>query len=188
MSKLLYLDLETTGLYPWKNAVVQISGEVEIDGETKEKFNLLVKPFDGAVIEDSALKVNGRTREELETFTCAKEIFREFRAMLERYVNKWSKTDKFFMVGYNSHSFDSQFLREFFKKNGEKYYGSYFWSAGHDVMLLAAYKLAEERHKMKDFKLLTVARQLGIEVDETRLHDAEYDIEITKAMYKEVIK
>lgn len=188
MSKLLYLDLETTGLYSWKNAVVQISGEVEIDGVTKEKFNLLVKPFAGAVIEDTALKVNGRTREELETFTCAPEIFNVFRTMLEKYVSKWNKKDKFFMVGYNSHSFDSQFLREFFKKNGEKYYGSYFWSAGHDVMLLAAYKLSEVRHQMKDFKLMTVAKQLGIEVDESRLHDAEYDIEITKAMYKEVIR
>ena len=188
MAKLLYLDLETTGLYPWKNAVVQISGEVEIDGVTQEKFNLLVKPFDGAVIEDTALKVNGRTREELKTFVCHKEVFQVFRTMLEKYVNKWNKKDKFFMVGYNSHSFDSQFLREFFKKGGEKYYGSYFWSAGHDVMLLAAYKLAEVRPEMKDFKLMTVAKQLGIEVDESRLHDAEYDIEITKAMYKEVIK
>ena len=188
MSKLLYLDLETTGLYPWKNAVVQISGEVEIDGETKEKFNLLVCPFAGQIIEDSALKVNGRTREEIKTFDSPLTAFNTFKNILEKYINKWSKTDKFFMVGYNSHSFDSEFLRAFFKRNGEKYYGSYFWSAGHDVMLLAAYKLAEERHKMKDFKLLTVARQLGIEVDESRLHDAEYDIEITKAMYKEVIK
>ena len=187
MAKLLYLDLETTGLYPWKNAVVQISGEVEIDGETKEKFNLLVKPFEGAIIEDSALKVNGRTREELKTFAPGYEIFGQFRSMLEKYISKWSKTDKFFMVGYNSHSFDSEFLRAFFKKNGEKYYGSYFWSAGHDVMLLAAYKLAEQRPGMKNFKLMTVAKELGIEVDESRLHDAEYDIEITKAMYKAVI-
>ena len=186
--KLLFLDLETTGLFPWKNAVVQISGEVEIDGETKEKFNLLAKPFGGAVIEDAALKVNGRTREEIETFDDYESVFKQFRNMLERYVNKFNKTDKFFMVGYNSHSFDSDFLRAFFKKNGENYYGSYFWSAGHDVMLLAAYKLAERRPFMKDFKLITVAKELGIDVDETRLHDAEYDIEITKAAYKEVIK
>lgn len=55
-------------------------------------------------------------------------------------------------------------------------------------MLLAAYVLRERRPHMPNFKLMTVARELGIEVDESRLHDAEYDIELTKAMYKAVIK
>lgn len=124
MAKLLYLDLETTGLFPWKNGVIQISGEVEIDGVTKESFNYKVQPFPDQVIEDAALKVTNTTREDLNMYDCPMDTFHKFRTMLERYVNKWNKADKFFMVGYNSHSFDSEFLRAYFKKNGEKYYAS----------------------------------------------------------------
>jgi DNA polymerase-3 subunit epsilon len=37
---------------------------------------------------------------------------------------------------------------------------------------------------MIDFKLKTVAKELGLWVDETRLHDAEYDIELTRSVYR----
>ena len=37
--KLLFFDLETTGIKYWRNGVHQISGEIVIDGVTKESFN-----------------------------------------------------------------------------------------------------------------------------------------------------
>jgi DNA polymerase-3 subunit epsilon len=40
---------------------------------------------------------------------------------------------------------------------------------------------------MSDFKLKTVCRHAGISVDESKIHDAIYDIEITRALYKKVI-
>ena len=42
--KLLFYDLETTGIKFWRNGIHQISGEVVIDGETRESFNLNVCP------------------------------------------------------------------------------------------------------------------------------------------------
>ncbi len=36
--KLLFFDLETTGIKYWRNGVHQISGEIVIDGVTKESF------------------------------------------------------------------------------------------------------------------------------------------------------
>ena len=41
---------------------------------------------------------------------------------------------------------------------------------------------------MTDFKLKTVAKQLGIIVDESKLHDAKYDIILTKQIYEIVTK
>lgn len=187
MKKLLYLDLETTGLYPDKHGIIQISGEVEIEGKTEEQFNYTLQPFKGQLITKEALEINGRTVEEIKAFEEPRKVFNRFEAMLNKYINKFNKKDKFFMVGYNSHSFDSQFLRQFFLSNQHQYYGSYFWSAGLDVMLLAVPVLAHKRPDMENFKLMTVARELGIEVNEDRLHDAEYDIEITKAIFKKVI-
>ena len=37
--KLLFFDLETTGTDYRKHAIHQISGEIVIDGEIKERFN-----------------------------------------------------------------------------------------------------------------------------------------------------
>jgi DNA polymerase-3 subunit epsilon len=37
---------------------------------------------------------------------------------------------------------------------------------------------------MKDFKLMTVAQEVGLVVDESRLHDANYDIELTRGVYR----
>ena len=42
--KLLFFDLETTGIKYWRNGVHQISGEIVIDGVTKESFNFNVCP------------------------------------------------------------------------------------------------------------------------------------------------
>jgi DNA polymerase-3 subunit epsilon len=39
---------------------------------------------------------------------------------------------------------------------------------------------------MPDFKLKTVAGHFGTVVDETRLHDALYDIELTMNIYKAI--
>ena len=51
-------------------------------------------------------------------------------------------------------------------------------------MSLAAEHLKEARSGMPNFKLGTVARTLGIEVDQTRLHDAIYDTELTYQIYQ----
>ena len=37
---------------------------------------------------------------------------------------------------------------------------------------------------MPSFKQHRVARELGIEVDEDRLHDASYNVELTRGIYR----
>ena len=90
--------------------------------------------------------------------------------------------------GYNNASFDNQFFREFFAQNRDKYFGSWFWSNSFDVMVLATPYLAERRADMANFKLSTVADTLGIKVEEDKLHDAMYDIYLTKAIFDIVCK
>ena len=50
--KLLFFDLETTGIKYWRNGVHQISGEIVIDGVTKESFNFNVCPHPQCEIEE----------------------------------------------------------------------------------------------------------------------------------------
>jgi DNA polymerase-3 subunit epsilon len=51
-------------------------------------------------------------------------------------------------------------------------------------MVLASQYLIDRRYRMKDFKLMTVAQEVGLVVDEARLHDANYDIELTRGVYR----
>ena len=108
--------------------------------------------------------------------------------MLDKYVDRFNKKDKFFLVGYNNASFDNQFLRKFFEDNGDKYFGSWFWSNSIDVMVLASAYLATRRPDMENFKLSTVAKTLGVNVDDELLHNALYDIRLTKAVFDIVTK
>lgn len=181
--KLLFFDLETTGTDYRKHAIHQISGEIVIDGEIKERFNYHVRPFEGAVIEDKALEVGKVTKEQITAYPIGYAVYQEFIAMLSKYVDRYDKKDKFFLVGYNNAPFDNQFLREFFLKCGDYYFGSWFWSNSIDVMVLVTPYLADKRHEMVDFKLATVAKTLGINVKEEDLHDAYYDVWLTHKVY-----
>lgn len=190
--KLFFFDLETTGVMHWKNGIHQISGLIEIDGETKDCFDFKVKPNPKAVIEPDALKIAGVTEEQVLAYPEMGDVFTVIESKLALYVDKFNKKDKFFLVGYNNSSFDNQFFRAFFVQNAKtekdaqfgNFFGSWFWSDSHDVMVLASKYLAEKRHEMEDFKLKTVAKMLGLEIDESKLHDAVYDIMLTKQIYE----
>lgn len=181
--KLLYFDLETTGTNPGRNGIHQISGMIEIDGEEKEKFDFHVQPNPAAIIEQQALDVAGVTKEQVLSYPPMREVYNQFVAMLSKYVNKFDKKDKFFLVVYNNAAFDNQFLRGFFLQNGDQYFGSWFWSNSIDVMVLATSHIAERRPELVNFKLSTVAAFLGINVDDESLHDAFYDIYLTREIY-----
>lgn len=183
MSKLFFYDLETTGVKFWKNGIHQISGAIVIDGIGVEKFNFKVRPFEGCLIEEEALAVGGVTTEIVKGYTDMKEVYKQLVEMLSKYVNKYDKKDKFHLVGYNNASFDNQFFRAFFVQNNDQYFGSWFWSDSIDLMVLASYKFKDERSGMVDFKQKTVAAKCGIEVDESKLHDAEYDIDLCIKIY-----
>lgn len=185
--KLMFFDLETTGTNPARNGIHQISGQIVIDGKKVEDFDFHVQPNPKAVIEEQALSVAGVTREQVLAYPSMGEVYKQLVAMLGKYVDKFNKKDKFFLVGYNNSAFDNQFLRGFFLQNGDNYFGSWFWANTIDVMVLATAYLAERRPEMENFKLSTVAKFLGVAVSDDSLHNAFYDIELTKAIY-EIVK
>lgn len=184
--KILFLDLETTGLDPKKNGIHQISLTLEVDGQIVKEVNVNVRPFPQDEINADALKVSGLVPEQIvgEGYYSPQSVYKSLIALLDAYCNKFDKKDKVFLCGYNSQNFDSPFLRAFFEKNGDKYFGSYFWTVNFDVMIMAGFRLAEQRPDMPDFKLATVAKWMGIEVDETKLHDATYDLILTRGIFE----
>ncbi len=185
MIKKLFFDLETTGLDYKVNAIHQLSGCIEIDGTVVEEFNLKMQPYEGAVIEPEALKVSNITMEHLATHEPSEAVFARFMGIISRHVNRFKKTDKMYLVGYNNASFDNPFLRRWYEiHQKDEFFGSFFWSNSLDVMVLASEYLLDKRVVMENFKLMTVARAVGIEIDESKLHDAQYDIELTRTIYR----
>lgn len=186
-----FIDVETGGFDPEGCALLQIGGIIEYteSGKLKEmSFNYHIKPFDSDQVDPKALAVNNLTKEQIERFASPITVYKKILNLWGNYVDCYDKRDKMFFIGYNSHSFDMPFVREFFKKCGDKFFGSWFHYPSIDVMILAAEYLKDKRRWMPDFKLMTVADRLGIEVDKSKLHDAFYDIEITREVYRRVIK
>lgn len=182
--KLFCFDLETTGLKFWRHGIHQISGCIIIDGIVKEEFNFRVQPNPKADIDEEALKIANVTKEQVMAYPPMLEVYNQIIAMMGKYVDKFNKKDKFFLLGYNNAGFDNPMFRAWFKQNLDEYFGSWFWSSPIDVIVLATQYLKEKRHLMENFQLRSVAKYLGIEVDETKLHDAKYDIYLTLEIYK----
>jgi len=182
--KLIYVDTETTGLDPISCAIWQLAGTIEINGKIKDKFNIFMRPNPDQNINIGALEatkasLNNIIKAEMSQY----EGYQKFMYILDSHINKYDTTDKFFMVGYNSHSFDSSFIRQFMKMHDNVYYGSYFWHPNIDVMLIAAWAAMKDRTNLPNFKLGTVCKALGIDFDEKDAHDALYDVERTMEMF-----
>ena len=183
--KNLWIDLETTGLNPTKHGVIQIAGAIDIDDEIIEEFDFKVKPLPGDGVTRKALDINQITVDELKDRPEPHSVKQEFLKILNNHIDPYDKNDKLFMLGYNS-KFDYDFLRKWFEKQNYTYFGSFIWFPPIDIMNLVAFQSRDGRTEFKNFKLGTVAQQYGIELQEESLHDAHYDITLTRELYKRV--
>ena len=174
----IYLDTETTGLTK-DNGVWQVAGLIYDNDVWLESFNLEFAPLPNEKINKVALKMSGMTEKELRGLQPSEKALAEFQKLLKRYINPFNKKDKAYMYGYNVR-FDSDFLRRWFKKNNDPYFGAWFWFPPVDVMNSAAVFLKDRRHTMKNFKLKTVAIEIGVNIDDIDFHDAVSDALVTK--------
>jgi len=184
-NKYLFYDLETTGLDPQKNAIHQLAYKLRVGGETVAEDVIYMSPGKKKV-EEAALKVSGVTDLIINSYPSQKEGFLRFKEALDRFVDSYAKYDKIFLVGYNNISFDDQFLRQLWKDQGDRYYASLFWVGSLDLMPLCSFVLRDERKDMVNFKLTTVAEFMGIEVDESKAHDAKYDMELVEQIFDKI--
>lgn len=184
--KYLFSDVETSGLDPTKHAIIQLSGIIEIDDVVVEEFDFKMQPFPGQLLSNESLSINGVTVDQLKTFPKPKDVYNQIIGKFNKYIDRYNKEDKFIFVGYNS-NFDDSFLRQFFKNCGDDYYSSYIWWPTVDVAPFAMEFLKEYRHKFPNFKLATIAKALEIEVDDTKTHNAMYDTQLTRKIYRKLI-
>ena len=178
--KILWFDCETTGLNAVENDIISLAMIIEIDGEIKDKLYLKIQPHNYETVSDEALKINGFTREDLKTFLPPKEAHTQIVKFFAKYVDKYKKfktmEDKLVPAGYNV-LFDIQFLAEFFKKCGDKYFGAFVDYHKLDIASIVLFLKMHKKINLKGYKLVNVAEHLEIAID---AHNAESDILVTR--------
>ena len=184
MSKLLYLDIETTGIHPLFNGIVELAVIIEIDGKIAESHHWKIKPFESDRISASALEIIGVTIDEINTYEDPNKVYWKLIKILEKYVNKFDKdkANKFYPIGYNV-QFDLDFLKEFFVKNGDKYIGSWFTWKKLDVLQLLYWMHYKNEIALDSYKLDAVCKHFGIELI---AHNAMNDIIATRELFKKL--
>ncbi len=181
--KLCFVDVETSGLDPQKNALLQVSGIVRVEGKPEETFNLCIKPFTTDVLDAQAMQINGLDPiKGLEPLAAHNELVKLF----SKYVSKYNRQDKMFFVGYNA-GFDMDFMRAFFIKCNDKFFGSFFFYPYIDVMQMALMRLLDRRPSMENFKLSCVCKAVGLQFDMDKAHSAAYDVLQTKELFDRIV-
>lgn len=187
MVKRFFLDTETTGVEIQESYIIEIGGVIEYK-DVYEEFVLYSRPIEpDYVLSEEAMEKHGFTREDIDSYPSCQEAYSSLLSILEKHIDKYNKTDKLFCYGYGA-EFDMKHLRKFFEENDDKYFGAWFWHPWVDVMSLVMHSLVEERHRLENFKLATVAKYLGIAVDEEMLHRTMYDNYLCREVFTRVAK
>lgn len=187
MNKIIFIDTETGGVNAEKSALIQLSGIIEVDGAEKEKFNFYIKPFENSEVNEKALEVQGRTLEELGTEKYINEsiIYKKFLEILDKYIDKYDKNDKFIVAGYNV-KFDIDILKALFERNNNKFLFSYFNSSMLDPLYsVRLLQVAGVLPVLENNKLETWCKYFNIEL---KAHDSLQDITATKKLIEKLVE
>jgi DNA polymerase III subunit epsilon len=184
MIKTLYFDLETTGLDEKKNSIIQFGAIVEYDGVEVERFETKFQPFDDAEVDEQSLEYHGVSFDDILGYQSFEDGFLEVLSFFNRHIDKFDKTDKFWIAGYNI-PFDIKFLSEFFVRGGERYgLGSYINWRFIDPFPMIHIMAWKGKLKLPNHKLGTVCEAFKIPLKDA--HDAMSDIEATRSLIKKL--
>jgi DNA polymerase III subunit epsilon len=192
VGKIFWVDCETTGLDSVNHAIIQIAGLIEINERVEETVNLFMRPLLGNEkfhykenpgiddeINNEALKVNGRSREEIFDFQHPRVAFESLFSTLDRYINKDDPHSRFICGGKNV-GFDMGFMWEGFSKTGFDNFSDYFLDVSRELECLIADMIAEKNLKLENYSLSTVCEYYNVEINN---HEAMSDIIATRELF-----
>ena len=185
MKKVLWLDVETTGLDCRKHGLREVGFIIEIDGVEVDKGVFKINPFTYTTkdveIDDYALEISKVSIEDLKSYDRVSYCFKELMKKLVKYVNVNDKNDCFVIAGYNT-AFDIGFIKEWFKEMGllDSYKDLFHYKSLDVFSIVFALRLLGLNSAEND-KLETMCNYFGIEIE---AHNALSDIEATKKLYE----
>lgn len=184
--KLLWVDLETTGLNEKIHGVWEIAALVEIDGEIKDEFHEFVSPHPELKCQKKALEVGGINKKDLITFLPETYAYQSLKHFFDKHINPKDSNDKFWFAAFNQ-TFDVNFLTSFWdrNKNENEWFGSYVdRRPSLDPRSIYSYLVFNGKaDEPDDFKLTTIAEHVGLDVDQQQAHGAFYDINLCRDLF-----
>jgi len=180
MTKILWIDTETTGLIANHNEIVQLSSIIEVDGDLTE-FNYNIQPLHFDRVEQGAVDTHGITINQMHTFPPQSGIYQEFVDLLDTFVDKYDKEDKFYLGGQNV-NYDGEFIRHFFLNNDNLFWFSYIKPGFLELMsLVSLYEVSTGQVEFENYKLETLCKVLGVDIG--KAHDSLYDVIATRECF-----
>lgn len=157
------LDLETSGVSPLRDRVIEVCGvRLGPDYGVEAQYHSLVR-FEGE-LSSVVTRITGITKEDLEAKgRPAEEVFREFREFIADRV----------LVGHNIDGFDLPFLRAEMGRLGTDILNETF-----DTL-----KASRRLFRFYSYGLEMLAKHLGIWYD-GRMHNARTDVAVTVELFR----
>lgn len=177
--KILFYDVETTGLNYWEHEMHQLAGFIVENDNIIEQFDFRLRPIKANIREES-ISYSNKSIEELLEYPDSSLAYNGFSSILNKH-------GKLMLAGYNIAAFDNLFLKQWFINNQSDLY-KYVYSNCLDVMVLATQYLLDERESMDSFSLKSVAKKLNISLDYTKLHEGMFDAKLTYEVYNTIKK
>lgn len=176
----LVLDCETTGVNTDTDRIVQlVIATADAEGNLLAHREWLIDP--GVPIPEEASAVHGLTNEYLEAN--GEEPFDALLAAWE-FFNEYGGLT---WTAYNL-SFDASILAAEMDRHGVESNFDYNFRKGENLFDALVVDRAKDRYRKGNRKLMTVAKHYGVDLDESKLHNAVYDVEITAKVAARVAK
>lgn len=182
MIEKLWVDVETTGTDPENDTIIELA--MTYQDKVFHKYCLPDKKPDNF---EEITEITGITWDFLKENGVISEkiLFHSFITGINSLINVYSHDDKLILSGYKI-DFDISFLRELFLKNGNEFFGMYFFYPSIDVRTFVANELSSGRLKLlENYKLETVCKAYNIEF---KAHSAIKDIKATKELYEKIME
>jgi len=184
-SKVFYVDVETTGIDHREYEIIQLAGIIEIDGEVEKEFSFDIKAQHPDHYDQKALDIHEISLESLQLGFEPSEVHASLTSLLGKYVDKFDKSDKFTPAGYNVR-FDVDHLSEFFRRNNDKYYGSWFNWRLLDALSIIYLFVYMGRLSLPNYQLGTVCDYFKIPL--VNKHSALDDIRATRMLMHRLVE
>jgi DNA polymerase III epsilon subunit-like protein len=187
-------DFETGGLNPQYNEAIQVAGKAynartlePYPAEQGGEFCSLMKPLYPERLEDGALKVNKKTREELMVAPDQAVVWNQFVDWVARWNPKKTKWTAPIACGKNIRSFDLEFVKVLNNLHCKKKDKVVLFSERREVdMQDFTFAWFENEAEPEDDKMDTWRKYLGLSSEGG--HDALVDVRQTGAVIMRFLK
>lgn len=186
MIAIIWLDTETTGLSPDKHGIIEAGIIIDIDGIVKNRTRVQMKPT-GRVADDSALNINGFTRDQIRNLEPWENIYIPLMDHIKSAAIGAKFEGQFILAGQNV-QFDNRFMVSWEKFCGIESENNWSKLVNQDPDSFIDTKKMFDELKSRGFVDRSISSKLGsicdyFEVDLKNAHSAMGDISATREVY-----